>query len=112
MSVSIITVKDAKPLLKETGSLSFPSKYWDCAFYCKLDELKTLYNIKGEIKNVLIMTNLHDDFKNIKNTNINYRVPLNCDSDADGALPSRKYVGRYVMNNPLGDVIIVATKKN
>ena len=106
MSVSIITLKEAKPLLEQTGSILFPSKYWDCAYCCnKLDEITRKYKLKQKIKYVLIIANSNDaDFKNIANKNIAYSRQILCDASADGAMP---YGQKYVMLNPLGDAIIV-----
>ena len=107
MSVSIITLKEAKPLLEQIGSLLFPSKYRNCAHYCKLDEITRKYKLKRKIKYVLVIANRNSndaDFKNIANKNIAYSRQILCDASADGAMP---YGQKYVMLNPLGDAIIV-----
>ena len=106
MSVSIITLQEAKPLLEQIGSLLFPPKYWNCAHYCnKLDEITRKYKLKQKIKYVLIIANSNDaDFKNIANKNIDYSRQILCDASADGAMA---YGQEYVMLNPVGDAIIV-----
>ena len=90
----------------EVGSLMFPSDYWDATFHCDTKKIhKEFPELKEiRIKKVMIMTNNHPDFKNIKNEKIAFKGSLCCSAEADGAVRG-SYCFEYY--NPVGDVIIL-----
>ena len=102
-SVTIMKNKDFKG---SVGTSMFPSDYYDVTFYLDVEKtrLENPELKKTKIKKVMIMTDSHPDFKNIKNEKIHYRTGLCCSADADGATMG-KY--SYVSFNPVGDVIIL-----
>jgi hypothetical protein len=106
-----------KQYKNKTGSLMFPSNYWDCLHYCDEEKLKSNLPTplpKGaKILYVLIHTDASPDYKNIANTLVPYRTPLCADRNADGAYyyTSRHGFSMWAVNHPVGDAIIVINKK-
>jgi hypothetical protein len=105
--VTILTKTDAKALniMDNTGSLMFPSKFWECSGYCNLPKIRKTLSVKGRIK-VFVMTNAHEEYENVLNTSIPYKWNLCCNKDHIGA---RLYKDgtMYVSDYPAGHAYII-----
>ena len=100
----------------KVGTLMFGGEWYDCLHYVNMEELKKNITLaKGsEIVKILIKTQTHPEFKNIANKQIPYKSHICSDKDADGAFykPFKRWEGgMYGVMNPLGDAVIIVTKK-
>lgn len=106
----------ASGIANSVGTLMFGDDWYDCKHYVDLYELRKNITLpKGsQIHNILVKTQSHPQFKNIANKQIPYKYALCSDKTADGAFYKsfgRWEGGMYAVMNPLGDAVIVVSKK-
>ena len=116
-TIQIITNTEFKNQYQnKTGSLMFPSVYYDCLGMCDRKLLRELLPNplpKGtRILKVLVHTDASPEYKNIANRLIPYKSPACADSHDDGAYlyTSRHGFSMWAIDNPLGDAIVVVNK--
>ena len=103
--VQIISMRDFNEK-NEIGGLMFPSKYYDCFYYCDKKQLYKTFKKELQNKKIVKVLTITENYEKIQNKKIKYRCPLFCED----LLPGSYYLpewNSFITDYPYGKVIIL-----